>query len=168
MFQLWYTKYLEFTNKNKVIWKAHWVKIAVKGRIQLNKAHNNKIPGIYEIANTFLPNEACLISLTNSLVSVLKHWIRPFSLSATHSWPKWGTRAKLWGTLNWPGLGVPLEDSTEQRKTTDTWFIQSFKVWHHSCSSFQIHVNKPFITDFLWGENQAHVWILVLLTQNSG
>lgn len=85
-------------------------------------------------------------------MSVLKHWIRPFSLSATHNWSKWGTRARLWGTLSWPGLGVLPEDSTEQRKVAHTRFMESFKVWCHSCVSFQIHENKPFTTDFTWGK----------------
>lgn len=116
------------------------------------------------MANTFLPNDGCLISRTNSLVSVLKHWIRPFSRSATHSWPRGGTRAKLWGTLNWPGLGLLSGDATEWRKTSDVQCVKSPKLWLWSLLNFKIYYSKPLN---IWNQGKNKVKQSVSLPMNT-
>ena len=86
-----------------------------------SQEQEKELPGAYETANNSLPNDLCFISLTNSPVSNRKHWIRPFSLSATQSWLSSGIRAKLWGIRNCPGPALPEELSAIQNIHNTSW-----------------------------------------------
>ncbi len=56
--------------------------------------------GLKVMANTSPPNSSFFISLTNTPVSAVKHWMRPFSLSATQISRLSGRNTRLCGIRN--------------------------------------------------------------------
>lgn len=78
------------------------------------------------MANTFPPNSSFFISFTNSPLSARKHWIRPFSRSATQSSRLSGRKTRLWGI--WKGVRLLLSDAPSgtrkqplKRSNLDGW-----------------------------------------------
>ena len=76
--------------------------------------------GQYSTAKRRAPNSGCLM-IYLKLPSRSKHWIRPFSLSATHTRLNSSATVTLWGMSNTPGAGAPGTTKHKAHVKMDVW-----------------------------------------------
>ena len=69
------------------------------------QARHSPCSGQYSTAKRRVPNSGCLM-MCLKLPSRSKHWMRPFSLSATHTRLNSSATVTLWGMSNTPGAGA--------------------------------------------------------------